>query len=47
MVDVKAQQDVDKAVTTLTSRHPDVVVLLRGDKVVGDGSGAAPSSASA
>jgi len=41
VVDVKGQQDIGKAVATLTGRHPDTVVLVAGDKVAGDGSGAA------
>ncbi|WP_306590774.1 hypothetical protein [Geothrix sp. 21YS21S-4] len=41
VVDVKGQQDMGKALTTLGSRHPDAVVLVAGDKVAGDGSSAA------
>jgi len=41
VVDVKGQQDIGKAVATLTGRRPDAVVLVAGDKVAGDGSGAA------
>jgi len=41
VVDVKGSQDIGKAVTALTSRHPDAVVLLPNDKMVGDGSSAA------
>lgn len=41
VVDVKGQQDIGKAVATLTGRRPDAVVLVAGDKVAGDGSSAA------
>ena len=41
VVDVKGQQDMGKALTTLGTRHPDAVVLVAGDKVAGDGTGAA------
>ena len=41
VVDVKGPQDIGKAVATLTGRRPDAVVLVAGDKVAGDGSGAA------
>lgn len=41
VVDVKGQQDMGKALGTLGTRRPDAVVLVAGDKVVGDGSSAA------
>ena len=41
VVDVKGQADMGKALGTLSSRHPDAVVLVAGDRVVGDGSSAA------
>jgi ABC-type uncharacterized transport system substrate-binding protein len=41
VVDVKGPQDMGKAIATLSGRKPDVVVLLAGDHVVGDGSSAA------
>lgn len=41
VIDVKSQQDMGKAMGTLSSRHPDAVVLVSGDKVAGDGSSAA------
>ena len=41
VVDVKGPQDIGKAVSALTSRKPDAVVLLPSDKVVSDGSSAA------
>ena len=33
VVDVKGQQDMGKALTTLGTRHPDAVVLVAGAKV--------------
>jgi ABC-type uncharacterized transport system substrate-binding protein len=41
VVDVKTQQDLGRALSTLNGRHPDAVVLVAGDKVVGDGTSAA------
>lgn len=41
VVDVKGQQDMGKALSTLGTRHPDAVVLVAGDKVAGDGTGGA------
>lgn len=41
VVDVKGPQDMGKAVGALTGRRPDAIILLAGDKVVGDGSSAA------
>jgi ABC-type uncharacterized transport system substrate-binding protein len=41
VVDVKGPQDMGKALGTLTSQKPDVVVLVAGDRVAGDGSAAA------
>lgn len=41
VVDVKGPQDMGKALGMLGSRRPDAVVLVAGDKVVGDGSSAA------
>ena len=41
VVDVKGQQDMGKAMTTLGSHRPDAVVLVAGDRVAGDGTGAA------
>lgn len=41
VVDVKGQQDMGKALGTLSSRRPDAVVLVAGDKVAGDGTSAA------
>ncbi len=41
VVDVKGPQDMGKALGTLASRHPDAVLLLATDRVVGDGSSAA------
>ncbi|HEX9082918.1 MAG TPA: hypothetical protein VF768_11605, partial [Holophagaceae bacterium] len=34
-------QEVGRAISTLGSRHPDAVVLLAGDPVIGDGTSAA------
>jgi ABC-type uncharacterized transport system substrate-binding protein len=41
VVDVKGPQDMGKAIGTLTGRKPDVILLLAGDRVAGDGSSAA------
>jgi hypothetical protein len=41
VVDVKGPQDMGKALGTLASRHPDAILLLASDRVVGDGSSAA------
>jgi len=41
VVDVKGPQDMGKALSTLTSRHPDAVVLVASDKIAGDGTSAA------
>jgi ABC-type uncharacterized transport system substrate-binding protein len=41
VIDVKSQQDVGKALSTLGARRPDAVILVAGDKVVGDGTSAA------
>ena len=41
LVDVKGPQDMGKALGTLTGSKPDVVVLVAGDRVAGDGSPAA------
>jgi len=41
VVDVKGQQDMGRALSTLGTRHPDAVVLVAGDKVAGDGTSAA------
>ena len=41
VVDVKGPQDMGKAIGALSSRKPDAVILLAGDKVAGDGSSAA------
>ena len=41
VIDVKSQQEMGKALGTLSSRHPDAVLLVAGDKVAGDGSSAA------
>jgi hypothetical protein len=41
VVDVKGQQDMGKALSTLGARHPDAVVLVAGDKIAGDGTGGA------
>lgn len=41
VVDVKGPQDMGKAISTLTSRKPDAIVLLAGDRISGDGSAAA------
>lgn len=41
LVDVKGPQDMGKALGTLSGQKPDVVVLIAGDRVAGDGSPAA------
>lgn len=41
LVDVKGPQDMGKALGSLSSQKPDVVVLIAGDRVAGDGSPAA------
>lgn len=41
VIDVKGPQDMGRAVGTLSSQKPDVVVLVSGDRVAGDGSAAA------
>ena len=41
LVDVKAPSDMGKALGTLSGAKPDVVVLVAGDRVAGDGSPAA------
>ncbi|HEY3399322.1 MAG TPA: hypothetical protein VGK03_01725 [Geothrix sp.] len=41
LIEVKGQQDMGKALTTLTARRPDAIVLVAGDKVAGDGTSAA------
>ncbi|GLH73062.1 hypothetical protein GETHLI_15640 [Geothrix limicola] len=41
VVDVKGPQDMGKAIGTLSSRKPDAVLLLAGDRIAGDGSSAA------
>jgi len=41
VVDVKGPQDMGKAIGALSGRKPDAVLLLAGDRVVGDGSPAA------
>ena len=41
LIDVKGPQDMGKALGTLTAQKPDVVVLVNGDRVAGDGSTAA------
>ncbi|MBI1754210.1 MAG: hypothetical protein HYR61_16710 [Acidobacteria bacterium] len=41
VVDVKGPQDMGKAISTLTSRKPDAILLLAGDRIAGDGSAAA------
>lgn len=41
LIDVKGPQDMGKALGTLTAQKPDVVVLVNGDRVAGDGSPAA------
>lgn len=41
VVDVKAPQDMGRALSTLGSRRPDAVVLVAGDKIAGDGTSAA------
>jgi ABC-type uncharacterized transport system substrate-binding protein len=41
LVDVKGPQDMGKALGTLSGQKPDLVVLIAGDRVAGDGSPAA------
>lgn len=41
LIDVKGPQDMGKALGTLAGQKPDVVVLIAGDRVAGDGSPAA------
>lgn len=41
LIDVKGPQDMGKATASLSAQKPDVVVLLAGDRIVGDGSAAA------
>ena len=41
LVDVKGPQDMGKALGTLSGQKPDVVILIAGDRVAGDGSPAA------
>jgi ABC-type uncharacterized transport system substrate-binding protein len=41
LIDVKGPQDMGKALGTLSGQKPDLVVLIAGDKVAGDGSPAA------
>lgn len=41
LVDVKGPQDMGKALGALSSQKPDVVILVNGDRVAGDGSSAA------
>jgi len=41
LIDVKGPQDMGKALGTLSGQKPDVVVLVAGDRVAGDGSPAA------
>ncbi len=41
LIDVKGPQDMGKALGTLSGQKPDVVVLIAGDRVAGDGSPAA------
>jgi hypothetical protein len=41
VVDVRGPQDMGKAISTLSGQKPDVVILVAGDHVVGDGSSAA------
>ncbi len=41
LIDVKGPQDMGKALGSLSSQKPDVVVLIAGDRVAGDGSPAA------
>jgi len=41
VVDVKGPQDIGKAVSALTTRRPDAVLILPSDKQVSDGSSAA------
>ncbi len=41
LIDVKGPQDMGKALGTLAGQKPDLVVLIAGDRVAGDGSPAA------
>ena len=41
LIDVKGPQDMGKALASLSGAKPDVVVLLAGDRVAGDGTSAA------
>lgn len=41
VLDVKSQQDVGKVLSALGTRRPDALILVAGDKVVGDGTSAA------
>jgi ABC-type uncharacterized transport system substrate-binding protein len=41
VVDVKGPQEVGRAISTLGNRHPDVIILVAGDKIAGDGTSAA------
>lgn len=41
LIDVKGPQDMGKALGTLSGQKPDVVILIAGDRVAGDGSPAA------
>ena len=41
VVDVKGPQDIGKAIGSLSTRKPDALILLAGDRVAGDGSSAA------
>lgn len=41
VVDVKNPQELGRAITTLGTRHPDVILLVAGDRVAGDGTSAA------
>lgn len=41
LVDVKGPQDMGRALGTLSAQKPDVVVLVAGDRVAGDGTAAA------
>ena len=41
LIDVKGPQDMGKALGSLSGAKPDVVVLIAGDRVAGDGSPAA------
>lgn len=41
LIDVKGPQDMGKALSALSGQKPEVVVLIAGDRVAGDGSPAA------